>query len=105
MARLRIDGRTGIAELGRVELPRLSVSPNPFGRATVVRLMGVAATGSLVRVSDATGRRVRELRLSPSGEAVWDGRDQCGRRLPAGAYFIEARAGAQRRVVQVLMAR
>jgi flagellar hook assembly protein FlgD len=46
---------------------------------------------------------VRQLPAARS--AVWDGRDRSGRRLPAGAYFIEARTGADRRVVQVLMAR
>jgi hypothetical protein len=105
LARLRIDGRTGISELGVFDLPRLVVGPNPFSRTTVLCLKGRVTPGLLLQIRDATGRRVRELRLSEAGNAVWDGRDQGGRRLPAGAYFIEARVGAQRRVVQILLAR
>ena len=104
MARLRIDGRTGITELGRVDLPRLSVSPNPFRRTTVVSFRQGTGQG-LLQVRDVTGRCVRELKLPESGTAVWDGRGQDGRRLPAGAYFVEARAGTGCRVVQVLLAR
>ena len=102
MARLRIDGRTGITELGRVDLPRVSVSPNPFRRITLLSL-GKGASCGLLQIRDATGRCVRDLRPSGSGTAVWDGRDQSGRRLPAGAYLIEARTGAGRRVVQVIL--
>lgn len=104
LARLRIDGQTGISELGSVGLPRLVVSPNPFRRTTTVCL-GDWTASRLLQIRDATGRRVRDLRLSESGNAIWDGRDQAGRRLPAGAYFIEARTGAGRQVVQVLLTR
>jgi len=79
------------------------VSPNPFRRTTMV-CFGSGTSRSL-EVRDATGRRVRGLWLTESGSAVWDGRDTDGRRLPAGAYFIEARVGVQRRVVQVLLTR
>jgi hypothetical protein len=103
MARLLIDGRLGIAEVRPVDVPRLEVIPNPFRRTAMVFLRH-GSTRSL-QVRDATGRRVRELRLSEAGSAVWDGRDQSGRRLPAGAYFVEAQAGDGRTVVQVLMTR
>ena len=104
LARLRIDGQSGISELGSVSLPRVFVSPNPFQHTTTVWLKDCAA-GCLLQVRDATGRRVRDLRLSESGNAIWDGRDQDGRRLPAGAYFIEARVGVARQVARVLIAR
>jgi hypothetical protein len=102
MARLRIDGAVGISELRPVGLPRLFVSPDPFRRSTTI-CFGGGMPSCRLQVRDATGRRVRDLRLSASGSAVWDGRDQAGRRLPAGAYFIEARVGTGRQVVQVLL--
>jgi len=105
MARLVIDGRTGISETGPVELPRLVASPNPFSRKAVLCLKGAVSLRSSLVVRDVAGRRVRDLQLSDAGEAVWDGRDQSGGCLPAGAYFVEARAGAERRVARVLMAR
>jgi hypothetical protein len=104
MARLRIDGRVGIAEIKPVGLPRLEVTPNPFRRTAMVCLGYGTSRGDL-QIRDATGRCVRDLRLSESGNSIWDGRDQDGRRLPAGAYFIEARVGVQRSVVQVLLTR
>ena len=104
MARLRIDGQVGITEIRPVGLPRLEVTPNPFRRATVFCLKCGTPPG-LLQIRDATGRRVRELELLESGTAVWDGRGQDGRQLPAGAYFIEVRVGAERTVAQVLMTR
>jgi hypothetical protein len=103
MARLRIDGQVGIREVTPTGLTRLEVIPNPFRRTAMVFLRH-GSTRSL-QVRDATGRRVRELRPSESGSAVWDGRDQDGRRLPAGAYFVEARMGSECRVAGVLMVR
>ena len=105
MARLVIDGQVGISEVEPVGLTRPAASPNPFSRATVLCLKGWAPSQSVLQVRDVAGRCVRELRLSEASSAVWDGRGQDGRRLPAGAYFIEARAGTERRVVQVLMTR
>ncbi|GEM_PF-1098183 len=104
MARLRIDGALGISELRPVGLPRFLVSPDPFRHTTTICLGG-GMPSCLLQVRDATGRRVRDLRLSESGVAVWDGRDQAGRLLPAGAYFVEARTGAARRVARVVLAR
>ncbi|MBN2466364.1 hypothetical protein JXD38_12160 [candidate division WOR-3 bacterium] len=105
MARLVVDGRTGISEVRPVELPRLTVSPNPFSRKAVLCLKGSLPFQPSLVVRDVTGRRVRALRLTDAGEAVWDGRDHYGRRLPAGVYFIEARSARERAAVQVLLTR
>ncbi len=105
MARLRIDGGTGISEIGEVSLPRLAVSPNPFSRTTLLCLKGLVPSRSLLQVRDATGRLVRELRVSDAGSAVWNGRGRDGRLLPAGVYFLQAGAGTGRRVAQVLFTR
>lgn len=73
--------------------PTLSCSPNPFRVATSIRAS--APTG--VSVFDASGRAVRTLRAGPEG-AVWDGRDDSGRRLPEGTYILRA-GSEQARVV------
>jgi hypothetical protein len=82
--------------------PGLDVWPNPFRLSTRIRY-GVGGAAPRLSVYDAAGRMVRQLPAVRS--TVWDGRDQGGRRLPAGAYFIEARVGTERRVARVLMAR
>jgi hypothetical protein len=82
--------------------PGLDVWPNPFRSLTQIRYGG---TDELPRLSiyDAAGQIVR--RLPASRVATWDGRDEHGRRLPAGAYFIEARTLTERRLAKVLLAR
>jgi hypothetical protein len=116
MARLLIDGQTGISDVTPTDLARLQATPNPFRRTVTIVSRG--GSSQTLKIRDITGRCVREL--WPMGlallsaeensactqtQAVWDGHDQEGRRLPAGAYFIEARTGTERSVVQVLMAR
>ena len=51
----------------------------------------------LVAIHDNSGRLVRTL-VSGSNEAgehvvIWDGRDEHGRRLPAGVYLVRFETG------------
>jgi hypothetical protein len=82
--------------------PALDVWPNPFRSIMQIRY---GSSGDLLRLSiyDAAGRLVR--RLPAARIAAWDGRDQRGRRLPAGTYFIDARTQSERRLAKVLLAR
>jgi len=82
--------------------PTLDVWPNPFHSRMQIRY-GVAGELQRLSVYDAAGRLVR--RLPVTRVTTWDGRDSRGRRLPAGAYFIEARGSAERRLAKVLLAR
>lgn len=82
--------------------PGLDVWPNPFRSLIQIRYGG---SGELPRLSiyGAVGQLVRQL---PAARVTaWDGRDNRGRRLPAGAYFIEARTKSERRMAKVLLAR
>ena len=72
-----------------------AVEPNP-GRAAVTIRFELAAPGPVeLALFDPSGRRVRSL-LAPSTQqpsgshvVVWDGRDDLGRRAPAGVYFLQ----------------
>jgi hypothetical protein len=70
----------------------LPVQPNPFSAWTTVRFNLVAEEHVLLRVYDARGVLIRTLedRSLPAGEhqAVWDGRDNAGRPVAAGTYFV-----------------
>jgi hypothetical protein len=89
--------------------PTLALSapaPNPFATSTSLRLALAVAAPVYVFVCDVTGRRVRTLAFGLLGAGdhalEWDGRDDHGRALPAGLFWIDARAGtasARRRVV------
>jgi hypothetical protein len=92
---------TGLSYLGIAAQPYtahrtpLTVSPNPF-RSSLRIALEHSNTGALehssVRIFDTQGRLVRSLSslLSLPFSLSWDGRDDHGRRLPAGAYFVRA---------------
>jgi len=93
----KTGGYSGAAELpGSASLrPRLSAFPNPFrGRIQISYQVGAAGPVSL-RVFDISGRAVRILDRPTKGPvkaglhtATWDGRDDDGRSLAEGVYFI-----------------
>jgi hypothetical protein len=79
-----------------VGLSRLSVSPNPFRSAALIRLdRGVAGTPdhSSVRIFDSSGRLIRTLPVpSPlirDPLLTWDGTTDSGGKCPPGIYFIQ----------------
>lgn len=72
-----------------VELPGLTVGPNPAGR--LVRFdcrLGADERGRLA-IIDLGGRTVRSFEIEgrATGPLTWDLSDDHGRRLPAGVYF------------------
>jgi hypothetical protein len=83
--------------------------PNPFNPSTTISF-DVPASGGDVRLElyDARGRLVRTLvsgRRDPGRqEAVWNGRDAAGRRVPSGVYFARLRAAGCDSVVKVTLA-
>ena len=74
--------------------------PNPSGGNADIRFTLPAAGRASIRVLDARGRRVRteELGTVEGGHHVWrwDGRDDRGRAVATGRYFLELRAGPNR---------
>lgn len=68
---------------------------NPF-RGSIRFQAALPAGPAGVTVWDARGRRVRTLLSTSAGgtlELSWDGRDDQGVAVPAGLYFVRARAG------------
>ncbi|MBD3162365.1 MAG: T9SS type A sorting domain-containing protein [Candidatus Eisenbacteria bacterium] len=70
----------------------VSCSPNPFNpRIAIVFRTGQAAKGEL-KVYDVSGRSVRTLIDGPleagEGRIVFDGRDDAGKPLASGIYFV-----------------
>jgi len=82
-------------------------SPNPFGPETRIsyRLEGSAPVR--LSIHDAAGRQVRGLvnTTQDAGEYSirWDGRDDGGVELPAGAYFYRLRAGEAEQVRKMVL--
>ncbi len=72
-------------------------SGNPFRDSIRLRYASPAAARFALTIHDATGRRVRTLHrpespAGPRGEILWDGRDDRGNALPAGAYWARLRS-------------
>lgn len=75
-----------------------SVRPQPISSEAEIAYRLPVASRVELRIHDVAGRLVRNLipdRLEEAGEhrIAWDGRDDRGRRLPAGVYYAALRAG------------
>jgi hypothetical protein len=69
----------------------LRVYPNPFRERAIIN----ASVSGKLKIYDALGRLVREFpkEAAKPGPLVWDGRDEHGRRLPGGVYFLRFEHG------------
>ncbi|MEZ4650100.1 MAG: hypothetical protein R3E97_15180 [Candidatus Eisenbacteria bacterium] len=80
------DGGSGIVAA------MLHLSPNPTSGRTMIALRNAGDRGRGVEVFDPSGRLVRRLAWEDSrGDAahvVWDGRDDAGRAVSPGVYFV-----------------
>ena len=88
------DGEAGSASTSTASPTRIIASPNPFrGELRFSVMRGTPYEDPiLVHVLGVDGRRLRTLRVDTATEwSVWDGRDDDGRLLPSGSYYLEAR--------------
>jgi hypothetical protein len=101
---------TDVPPVGDTALPLHlgPVRPNPSRGLSGVELSLPAPGRVTATVYDVAGRRVRTLvdQLLPSDrhEIVWDGRDEAGRTVSSGIYFLEVRTpdrSFQRKVVRM----
>jgi hypothetical protein len=83
--------------------------PNPFNPRTTINFELPAASRTTVDVLDLRGRRVRRLfrgeLVAGVHRQVWDGRDDRGRGISAGAYLVRVQAGAHGGTIKVLLAK
>jgi hypothetical protein len=101
-----------VAGVGPANVARFALriaSANPARGAVVLSLSLPARANVSAEVFDPAGRRVRTLLAGEPLEAgtralAWDGRDDAGRALGAGLYFVAARAGGERSVVRIARA-
>ncbi|HET7226093.1 MAG TPA: S8 family serine peptidase, partial [Candidatus Eisenbacteria bacterium] len=75
----------------------LVAAPNPFTGGTRLAV----PAGAPVDVLDVAGRRRRTLVARADGSAAWDGRDQAGRMVPAGIYFVRVPGAPPLRLVRL----
>ena len=81
--------------------------PNPFNPETTIPFELARAGQVRVAVFDAAGRRVALLedghRAAGPHQVVWRGRDDAGRALPSGAYFVQMESQTRRDTFKMLL--
>ncbi|HEU4928425.1 MAG TPA: FlgD immunoglobulin-like domain containing protein [Candidatus Krumholzibacteria bacterium] len=86
-----------------------AVAPNPFDMETSVRWDLSRAARVRVDVFDVAGRRVTTLldgqRPAGRGEVRWAGRDDRGRAVAAGVYFVRLNAMGEARTARAVIVR
>lgn len=91
LSRVNVISNEGAVDAPMVESPVAARAiPNPLRDSTSIRFAATRAGEARLDVYDVSGRLVRTVRRSVSaGESQmsWDGRDESGRRLPAGTYL------------------
>ncbi len=113
-----VQGGTEIARspAAAVELPAAALlatglqpnRPNPFNPETEIHFTLAAAGSVRLSVFDVTGRRIAVLSDGVRGEGLhhvtWQGRDDAGRAVPSGSYYVrlETAAGSDTRKVMLL---
>jgi hypothetical protein len=91
--------------------PRLALAgaPAPFRNRTTLHASLPVAGFAELTIYDAPGRRVRTLasgwRRAGTFDSVWDGRDQEGRRTPAGVYLGSLRHWGQHAFARLVRVR
>jgi hypothetical protein len=117
---LKLESDVGIGEQpNQIALSRvlkLTTSPNPFSAVVKIQLCGASEYGSIgapeIKIYDISGREVRHFFLYPCPErrrgassfipgVTWDGRDDAGKVLPPGIYFLKAGGKYVGKVVKV----
>ncbi|MBT3346669.1 MAG: choice-of-anchor D domain-containing protein [Gemmatimonadetes bacterium] len=97
-----LDGESGDVELA-------SPHPNPFNAETVLTIHVPRQIDARLVVHNTVGQRVRTLwtgALSAgSHRMTWDGRDEDGRHLRTGVYFVSLVTDDVRRVHRLLLLR
>lgn len=89
----------------------LTASPNPTRDGSVRVLFRLPTTPSAWELSvfDASGRRIRALAegsvTAGGGTLAWDGRDDGGRAVPSGAYFLRLVSGESQETHRVTLLR
>jgi hypothetical protein len=67
-------------------------NPNPFKKRTVINLSNFNSENLSVKVYDVSGKLVRDLKnivnCNGTRSVVWNRKDNSGRQVPAGIYFL-----------------
>ena len=79
----------------------LKLGPNPASGTVAIQFARPAAGKATVDIFDISGRRVRrvidEKRAQGTASASWDGRDDSGKIVASGVYFVRVKTPTTQR--------
>jgi len=86
--------------------------PNPFNEQTKIRikaLNGMTSAPLTLQVFNTNGLLIKEfsVNLQPSAikEFIWNGRNNKGKPMPSGIYYLRAKSGQQTPAIKMLLVR
>ncbi len=102
---ITVSGGAGVDGAGAATFWLAPAGPNPFVDATAIRFSLARPGTARLEVFDPAGRHVALLASGPMSpgphQAVWNGRDDAGRRTSAGVYLVRLQSGGQVRTTRV----
>ncbi len=88
----------------------IRVFPNPFSSSTIIHFAGIGQRAECIelKIFDMAGREVKRFSLLPfnfllTTKVVWDGRDDGGKELPSGVYYLKFAAGEYKTTRKLLL--
>ncbi len=92
---IQSSGVTGVPISSVFAKSDLKVSPNPAGKSVQVQFAMPIAGVTTIDVFDVQGRRVKRVLGKPltlgDASVSWDGRDESGRPIASGIYFMRVK--------------
>jgi hypothetical protein len=93
----RWEPGTGVEEMLGVDLGRtvfrVAVSPNPASQACLISFWPFVSASGTVKIFDILGREVRSYELYGVDRIRWDLKDDEGKEVKSGVYFVWCEAG------------
>ncbi len=91
---------------------KLSLFPNPFRSSITIHLSGIGHRAECIelKIFDMAGREVKHFSLLPftfllTTKVVWDGKDDGGKKLASGVYFLKFQVGDYKETEKILLVR
>jgi len=99
---------TGIEEKPeKREKPFITITPNPMRDYIRIKLNNLQNERVSIKIYDATGKLIKTLTKTENLKPYisWDGKDNRGRRVPSGVYFIRLNSEKESKLRKVIMLR
>lgn len=98
---LQSSGVTGVPLSSIYAKSDLKISPNPGGGSISIQFAMPSSGKATVDIFDVMGRRVKRVideHRAPGGSSTsWDGRDDSGKQVASGVYFVRVKTPSTQR--------